>query len=137
MRFHRFSLNSWHALGLLEGNPFWSKTNRWYGEISGDVYFLANHDYSRVNLGISAFIFGPFYLVLAFAFAKGANWIRIPAFIYVGAMLHGMSEWVVWQYFIGPPPTETLIFWAFNGAYAAIPVLLAIRMWKPEPFGSS
>lgn len=37
---------------------------------------------------------------------------------------------------LGPAPGETLIFWAFNGPYAVVPILLGVRMWKPNPFGA-
>ncbi len=32
--FSSFFSDSWHALGLLEGDAFWSRANRWYGEIA-------------------------------------------------------------------------------------------------------
>ncbi|MEM7137658.1 MAG: DUF2781 domain-containing protein [Myxococcota bacterium] len=127
--------DSWHALGLLEGDMFWARANRWYGEIAQDHYFLADHDYLRINTGISGMIYGPFYVLLVYAFVTGRNWIRIPAFIYVGAMMHGMTEFVIAEYWIGPPPGKPLIFWLFNGPYGIIPLLLAYRMRKPNPFG--
>ena len=34
--FSSFFSDSWHALGLLEGDAFWSRANRWYGEIAQD-----------------------------------------------------------------------------------------------------
>jgi EXPERA (EXPanded EBP superfamily) len=134
--FSSFFSDSWHALGLLEGDAFWSRANRWYAEVSADHFFSAEHQYVRVNTGISGLIYGPFYLVLVYAFVKGKNWIRTPAFIYVGAMLHGLTEYCVWEYWIGPPPGEPLIFWAFTAPYGLIPLLLAVRMWKPDPFGA-
>jgi hypothetical protein len=133
--FSSFFSDAWHALGLLEGDAFWSRANRWYAEIAADEYFAAEHDYLRVGTGISAFIYGPFYLVLVYAFAKGKNWIRPMALVYVGSMLHGMTEYIAWEYWLGPAPGETLIFWAFNGPYAIVPILLGVRMWKPNPFG--
>lgn len=50
-------------------------------------------------------------------------------------MLHGMVEYITWEYWLGPAPGEALIFWAFNGPYAIVPILLGVRMWKPNPFG--
>jgi len=114
-----------------------ARANRWYGELAQDYYFLADHDYLRINTGISGMVYGPFYLLLVFAFIKGKNWIRIPAFIYVGAMMHGMTEFVIGEYWLGPPPGRPIIFWAFNGPYGVIPLLLAYRMRKPNPFGTA
>jgi hypothetical protein len=54
--FSSFFSDSWHALGLLEGDAFWSRANRWYGEFAQDHFFLADHPYVRVNTGISGMI---------------------------------------------------------------------------------
>ena len=109
---------------------------RWYGEIALDFFFLADHQYVRVNTGISGMIYGPFYLLLVYAFVKGKNWIRPMALVYVGAMLHGCTEFLIYEYWIGPPPGNALLFWAFNGPYWVVPFMLGVRMWKPDPFGS-
>ncbi len=133
--FSSFFSDAWHALDLLQGDAFWARANRWYAEFAADTYFAAEHEYLRVGTAISAFIYGPFYLLLVYAFIKGKNWIRPMALVYVGAMLHGMIEYITWEYWLGPAPGETLIFWAFNGPYAVVPILLGVRMWKPNPFG--
>ena len=133
--FSSFFSDSWHALGLLHGDGFWPEANRWYAEVAGDEFFKADHKFVRVNTGISGMVYGPFYLVLVYAFIKGKNWIRTPALIYVGAMLHGMTEFVIYEYWIGPPPGNPLVFWLFNGPYAIIPIMLGVRMWKHKwPF---
>jgi hypothetical protein len=135
--FSSFFSDSWHALGLLEGDAFWSRANRWYGEFAQDHFFLADHPYVRVNTGISGMIYGPFYLLLVYSFIKGKNWIRPMALVYVGAMLHGCTEFLIYEYWIGPPPGNTFIFWAFNGPYWVVPFMLGVRMWKPNPFGTA
>ena len=53
------------------------------------------------------------------------------------AMLHGCTEFLSYEYWIGPPPGNPLVFWAFNGPYWLIPFMLGVRMWKPEPFGKA
>jgi len=50
-------------------------------------------------------------------------------------MLHGCTEFLVYEYWIGPPPGNALVFWAFNGPYWVVPFMLGVRMWKPQPFG--
>jgi hypothetical protein len=52
-------------------------------------------------------------------------------------MLHGCTEFLIYEYWIGPPPGNTFIFWAFNGPYWVIPFMLGVRMWKPNPFGTA
>ena len=39
--FSSFFSDSWHALGLLEGDGFWPTANRWYGEVAKD-YFMSD-----------------------------------------------------------------------------------------------
>jgi hypothetical protein len=135
--FSSFFSDAQHALGRLEGDGFWARANRWYAEVAGDDYLLEDHAYNAVNTGISGFVYGPFYLLLVFAFVRGANWIRPFALVYTGAMLHGMFEFMWWEYAIGPPPRVPLVFWAFNLPYALVPALLAARMWRAAPFGTA
>ena len=56
--FSSFFSDSWHALGLLEGDGFWPAANRWYGELAQDHFFEGDHQFVRVNTGISGMIFG-------------------------------------------------------------------------------
>ena len=132
--FTSFFSDAWHALGLLEEDMFWSKANMWYATVSKDYFFAADHDFLRIGTGISGFIYGPFYLLLVYALIMGKDFIRPMALVYVGAMIHGMIEFLSWEFWIGPQPGELLIFWAFNGPYLVIPILLGVRMWKADPF---
>lgn len=127
--------DAFHALNLVHGGGFWARANTWYGQVAGDLFFLSDQPFARVSTGISAFVFGPFYLLLVYAFVRGANWIRIPALLYVAAMVHGMTEFLYWEFWLGPPPQNLPVFFAFNLPYLIVPLLLAIRMRKPNPFG--
>lgn len=46
----------------------------------------------EIQTFISAFVFGPFYLLLVYAFSTGRDWIRMPAILYVSAMTYGMRR---------------------------------------------
>ena len=81
-------------------------------------------------------VYGPFYLVLVYAFVRGANWIRIPALIYIGAMVYGMIQFLYWEFALGMPPRNLPVFFAFNLPYLVVPLLLGLRMRRPEPFGA-
>ena len=84
--------------------------------------------------GISAFIFGPFYLVMIYAFVRGLNWIRIPAWCWATAMLYSMVVHMTME-FVGPyPPTNVLLLLAIYAPYAALPIATAWRLRKHEPF---
>ncbi len=132
--FSSFFSDAWHGLGLIDDTSFWGRANLWYGRVAGDDYLLADHAYSRFSTLCSGFVYGPFYLVLVYSFVTGKDWVRAPALIYVGAMLHGYVEFMWWEYALGTPPRVPEVFWAFNAPYGIVPVLLGIRMWKPAPF---
>jgi hypothetical protein len=134
--FSSFCSDAFHGLGMLDDTTFWGRANLWYGRLAGDDFLLADNAFARYSTLVSGFIYGPFYLVLVYAFVRGKNFIRLPALIYVGAMLHGWVEFMWWEYSLGTPPRVPFIFWAFYLPYGVVPVLLAIRMWKPEPFSS-
>lgn len=123
-----------HGLNLIDADSFWGRANLWYIDAAGDEFMRADNHFSRINTAISGLVYGPFYLLLVYAFVRGKNWIRLPAMLYVGAMLHGYFEFMWWEHTLGQTPTNQLVFWAFNGPYGVVPILLAIRMWKPEPF---
>jgi hypothetical protein len=128
--------DAWHGLGLIDETSFWGRANLWYGRVAGDDFLMADHEFPRLNTWISGFIYGPFYIVLVYAFVKGANWVRVPALIYVGSMLHGYVEFMWWEYALGSPPRVPAVFWAFNAPYGIVPILLAARMWRPRPFAT-
>src|SRR5262245_23115762 len=50
--------------------------------VDADPLFLHPPIWMRIALGLSAFVYSPFYLLLAFALVKGKNWIQLPAVIY-------------------------------------------------------
>ncbi len=123
-----------YALGWVQDDSFWARSNRWYAEVTGDHLFAAHPPFLQVRTGISAFLYGPFYAVLVYAFLRRANWIRLPALLYVGAMVVGVVEHFIWEFGLGPPPDNLPLFLAFNLPYLIVPLLLGARMWRPRPF---
>ncbi len=91
----------------------------------------------RFVTGLSAFVYAPFYLVLVYALIRGRNWIQLPAVIYATMIVTLTGVVVFGVEFIGEQPYRTpnpLGFLAYNLPYVLIPLLLLIRMRKPEPF---
>lgn len=108
----------------------------WLYAKDADPFLIANPYNLRISTLISAFVFGSFYPFLVYAFVTGANWIRIPALMYVSAMVYGMINFL-WAEFMGPtPPTALAWFFAWNLPYLIVPLLLALRMHRVEPFSS-
>jgi EXPERA (EXPanded EBP superfamily) len=125
-----------------------------YGSLeanSGNMLMQANYDYAigcdplflhppvwmRMIIGLSAFVYGPFYLVLVYAFVKGINRIQVPAIIYgtaisvlTGVVVFGVEFWGEPEWRCQNPAK----FLPLNLPYVLIPVLLIIRMRKENPF---
>ena len=116
------------------GGPF-GDANALYADLAGDEFFASNPLPLRVRLYFSAFVFGPVTLALMIGFLRGWNRIRPLALMYAGAMIIGVLEFFAWEWASGAPATRPAVLVAFNGPYLLVPVLLAVRMWRDEPFG--
>lgn len=116
-------------------NPL-ARANYWYA-IDADPLFMHPPTWMRIVTGLSAFVYGPFYLVLAYALIKGKNWIQLPAVIYA-TMISTITGIIVFGVeFFGEAQWQTqnpVKFLSFNIPYVLLPVLLLVRMRKPMPF---
>jgi hypothetical protein len=116
-------------------NPL-ARANYWYA-VDADPLFMHPPVWMRFVTGLSTFVYGPFYFVLAYALIKGKNWIQLPAVIYA-TMISGITGILVFGVeFFGEPEFRTqnpLKFLAFNTPYVFFPLLLLARMRKPMPF---
>jgi hypothetical protein len=116
-------------------NPL-ARANYWYAH-DADPLFMNPPVWMRIVTGLSAFVYGPFYLVLAWALLRGKNWIQLPAVIYA-TLIAGLTGIVVFGVeFFGEAAWRTPLpgkFLAFNLPYVFIPLLLLVRMRKPLPF---
>jgi hypothetical protein len=110
--------------------------NYWYAH-DADPLFMNPPVWMRFVTGLSAFVYGPFYLVLVYALLTGRNWIQLPAVIYA-TMISVITGIIVYGVeFFGEPEFQTqnpLKFLAFNLPYVVIPLILLARMRKPMPF---
>jgi EXPERA (EXPanded EBP superfamily) len=113
-----------------------AQANYWYAH-DADPLFMDPPVWMRIVTGLSAFLYGPFYLLLAWTLLRGHNWIQLPAVIYA-TMIVSITAFIVFGVeFFGEAEFQTqnpLKFLAFNLPYVVIPLLLLIRMRKPLPF---
>ena len=82
-------------------------------------------------------MYGPFYLVLVWAFVRGFNRIQVPAIIYGTAISVITGVIVFGVEFFGEPQWRCQNpgkFLPFNTPYVLVPILLIIRMRKELPF---
>jgi hypothetical protein len=128
--------------------------------VNNDPLLIANPSWMRAMCFLSAFVFGPFYIVLVYSFVKGKNWIRPFALVYAGMIIESMIV-IIYVEFAGDAAlfgqmcqggvkaTEELAraglnqdltvqnvfkFMAFNLPYKILPLMLALRMRKENPF---
>lgn len=104
----------------------------WYGS-RFDPLVADNPLFLRVMSAISAFVFGPFYFVLAWGVAKQRAWVRTPAIGYAVVMLYSMIVHVAVEAGCDTPPPNWFIFAATYAAYFAAPTVLLSRMVGPWP----
>ena len=109
-----------------------------YGYAKGcDPLFLNPPIWMRFVTGLSAFVYGPFYLVLVYAFIKGKNRIQVPAIIYGSAISFITGVVVFGVEFFGEPEwrcQNPAKFLPLNLPYVLVPILLIVRMRKELPF---
>jgi hypothetical protein len=115
---------------------FFINSNYWYAH-DADPLFMNPPDWMRIVTGLSAFVYMPFYIVLVYALLTGKNWIQLPSVIYAtmiasitGVIVFGVEFW-------GEAAMRTqnpVKFLLFNLPYVLVPLVLLVRMRKPEPF---
>jgi hypothetical protein len=104
---------------------------------SWDPAFVDRPLFLRVICGIDLFVFGPFYLVLIYAFIKRRDWIRLPGLLYASAIVYSTVEYFAWE-FIGERSRANLAMVVVcNIPYTVMPLLAAYRLRHPNPFSRS
>lgn len=105
----------------------------WYGQ-TFDPLFLANPQWLRVMSGISAWVFGPVYLLMAWGIRAGNEAVRALALPWSVAMLYSMAVHVHMELFGPLAPPHPLVLALIYLPYALAPVLVIRRFWRPHPF---
>jgi hypothetical protein len=115
---------------------FFVNSNYWYAH-DADPLFMHPPAWMRIVTGLSAFVYMPFYIVLVYALITARDWIQLPAVIYATMIVTLTGIVVFGVEFFGEAATRTgnpAKFLAFNLPYVLVPLLLLIRMRRPEPF---
>ncbi len=116
---------------------FLGRANWGYGHDT-DPLFIMPPVWMRFCTGLSAFVYGPFYLLLVYCLAKGKNWIQVPAVMYATAISVVTGVVVFGAEFFGEDPAmrvqNVTKFLSLNLPYVIIPLLLLARMRKESPF---
>ena len=102
-----------------------------------DPLFLHPPVWMWIVIGLSGFVYFPFYFVLVAAFIKGWNRIQVPALIYGTSITVITGVLVFGVEFFGEPQYRCQVilkFLPFNLPYVLVPLLLLFRMRRELPF---
>ena len=122
-----FTPPAWPPAALLSLVHWWERTY--------DPLLWSRPAWYRATIWLDVLVFGPFYLAALFAFARGRDWIRIPAVIW-GAVLF-TNVFVIlsdelWGIHATPAP---LVVAGANLPWLLMPFLVGWRVLRsPHPF---
>ena len=120
--------------------PFWPpepfvRLIHWYGG-NFDPVLMARPQWWKMTIWVDSLFYGPFYAFAIYAFIKGRDWIRIPAFFYSGMMFMGVTI-ILGEEIAGPHATPHLpLVLALNLPWLLTPILLTLRLRKEHPFAA-
>jgi hypothetical protein len=104
-------------------------------ERSFDPLLLARPAWYRATIWLDVLAFGPFYAVAIYAFARGRDWIRLPAVVWA-AMLFTNVFIILFDELKGVHATPAPgIVVAANAPWLLVPILVVWRVARAEhPF---
>lgn len=105
----------------------------WYAR-RFDPLFLHPPTSLRIMLGIDEFAFGPTYLLLIIGFLRRANWVRVPALLFSGALFYSTVVYFLDEFLTQRHVANLFAVVVVNVPYTIIAGLLACRMRRPFPF---
>lgn len=100
-----------------------------------DPLFLDTPLWLRIMCGIDGFVFGPFYLVAIYALVRRRPWIRLPALLYVAAIVYSTLVYFGYEFIAERERANLLMVTLINVPYTIIPLVFGWRMWRARPFG--
>ena len=103
------------------GRALWDYGQRYDPLVADNPFFL------RVMSGISAFVFGPLELLIAYALWKDRSWVRLPAIVWSIAMLYSMVVHTIAELWGPLPPPNPVIAVAAYTPYIVVPFVL---LWR-------
>lgn len=105
----------------------------WYGE-TYDPLLIARPPFWRMTIWIDVLFFGPFYALALYAFARGRDWIRIPALVWSGTMMANVLI-ILMEERYGRHATDHFGFvLALNLPWLLMPLAMIARMRREHPF---
>lgn len=105
----------------------------WWGR-SFDPLLLARPPFWRMTIWIDVLFFGPFYVFAIYAFARGRDWIRLPAVFWSGLMTANVLIILMEErYGVHATPHWGMVL-AANLPWLLFPFAMLVRMRREHPF---
>lgn len=105
----------------------------WYGR-TWDPLLLARPPFWEATMWIDVLFFGPFYAFALYAFARGRDWIRVPALVWAGMMLSNVLIILMEERYGQFATDHFAAVVGFNLAWLLLPLAMIVRMRRPYPF---
>ncbi|MGZ3425996.1 MAG: EXPERA domain-containing protein [Polyangia bacterium] len=123
----RFTYPLWPPRPLVDLVHWWGRTY--------DPALMAREPFWRATIWLDVLGFGPFYAFAVYAFVKGRNWIRIPAFVWAGIMFANVTI-ILFEELVGAHATPRPgVIVAANLPWLVMPWLVVARLARRErPF---
>ena len=101
--------------------------DHWWGG-AFDPLQLARPVWWKMTIWIDVLLFGPFYVVATYAYARGREWIRLPSIIYAAVMLTNVTI-ILGEEAFGPHRTPHLpMVLLANVGWVLVPLFILYRM---------
>ncbi len=97
-----------------------------------DPIFLAPPPWLRLICGADMFLFGPFYLVLIYAFIKRKRWIRIPGLMFGAVVAFDVTVYYALELWTERGRADLLMVVLINLPYWLVPFFLIYRLRRVE-----
>lgn len=110
------------------GRLWYLYASRW------DPIFLATPLWLRIMCGIDMFVFGPIYLWLAWGLSRGDPRIRVPGFLFVGAIVYSTSVYFAVEFVQEAARADLVMVVVVNVPYTLVPLWLALRLGRKPLF---
>ena len=109
------------------------KAAHWWGR-HFDPALIARPAWRVAAAWIDLLLFGPFYLFAIYAYIDGREWVRLPSLLYAAAILTIMTMIIAESFFGDYATPYPFIHLAVHIPWIVFPIIILIRMWKPNPF---
>ena len=115
-----FTYPLWPPRFMIDADHWWGRTF--------DPLQLARPVWWKMTIWIDALLFGPFYAVALYAYARGREWIRIPSIIYASVMLTNVTI-ILGEEAFGPHRSPHLpVVLLANAGWVFVPLYILYRM---------